>query len=38
MEGQIKAEFFNKFIEDNNIDVNGMFTGGMSMAKRINNF
>lgn len=38
MEGQIKAEFFNKFIESNNIDVNGMFTGGMSMAKRINNF
>ena len=38
MEGQIKAEFFNKYIQNNNIDVLGMFTGGMSMAKRINNF
>ena len=38
MEGQIKAEFFNRYIQDNNIDVTGMFTGYMSMAKRINNF
>lgn len=38
MEGQIKAEFFNRYIQDNNIDVIGMFTGYMSMAKRINNF
>lgn len=38
MEAQIKSEFFNQFIHQNGIDINGMFTGKMSMAKRINNF
>ena len=38
MEAQIKSGFFNQFIYQNGIDINGMFTGKMSMAKRINNF
>lgn len=38
MEAQIKSGFFNQFIYQNSIDINGMFTGKMSMAKRINNF
>lgn len=38
MEAQIKSRFFNQFIYQNGIDINGMFTGKMSMAKRINNF
>lgn len=38
MEAQIKSGFFNQFIYQNDIDINGMFTGKMSMAKRINNF
>lgn len=38
MEAQIKSGFFNQFIHQNGIDINGMFTGKMSMAKRINNF
>lgn len=38
MEAQIKSEFFNQFIYQNGIDIHSMFTGKMSMAKRINNF
>lgn len=38
MEAQIKSGFFDQFIYQNGIDINGMFTGKMSMAKRINNF
>lgn len=38
MEAQIKSGFFNQFIYQNGIDVHSMFTGNMSMAKRINNF
>ena len=38
MEAQIKSGFFNQFIYQNGIDINSMFTGKMSMAKRINNF
>lgn len=38
MEAQIKSGFFNQFIYQSGIDINGMFTGKMSMAKRINNF
>lgn len=38
MEAQIKSGFFNQFIYQNGIDIHSMFTGKMSMAKRINNF
>lgn len=38
MESQIKSGFFNQFIYQNGIDIHSMFTGKMSMAKRINNF
>lgn len=38
MEAQIKSGFFNQYIQQNNIDISTMFTGKMSMAKRINNF
>lgn len=38
MEAQIKSGFFNQFIYQNDIDIHSMFTGKMSMAKRINNF
>lgn len=38
MEAQIKSGFFNQFIYQNGIDISSMFTGKMSMAKRINNF
>lgn len=38
MEAQIKSGFFNQFIYQNGIDIHSMFTGNMSMAKRINNF
>ena len=38
MEAQIKSGFFNQFIYQNSIDIHSMFTGKMSMAKRINNF
>ena len=38
MEAQIKSGFFNQLIEQSDIDVESMFTGKMSMAKRINNF
>lgn len=38
METQIKSGFFNQFIYQNGIDIHSMFTGKMSMAKRINNF
>lgn len=37
-EAQIKSGFFNQFIYQNGIDIHSMFTGKMSMAKRINNF
>ncbi len=35
MESSIKAEFFNQFITDNNIDVNNLFYGKNSLAKRL---
>ena len=38
MEAQAKAQFFNDYIKSNNIDLQGMFKGQMSMAKRLNNF
>lgn len=38
MEAQIKSGFFNQFIYQNGIDIHSMFTGKVSMAKRINNF
>lgn len=38
MEAQIKSGFFNQFIYQNGIDIHSMFTGKMSMPKRINNF
>lgn len=38
MEAQIKSGFFNQFVYQNGIDIHSMFTGKMSMAKRINNF
>lgn len=38
MESQIKTEFFNQFVEDNNIDVEGMFRGNNTLAKRLNKF
>lgn len=38
MEAQIKSGFFNQFIYQNGIDIHSIFTGKMSMAKRINNF
>ena len=38
MEAQIKSGFFNQFIYQNGIDIHSMFTGKMSMAKRISNF
>lgn len=38
MEAQIKSRFFTQFARDNSIDITKMFTGKMSMAKRLNNF
>lgn len=38
MEAQAKAQFFSDYIKSNNIDLQGMFKGQMSMAKRLNNF
>lgn len=38
MEAQIKSQFFNQYIKDNNIDLSQMFSGNYSMAKRLNNF
>lgn len=38
MEAQLKAEFFNQYVEDNNIDVKGLFYGRNSIAKRLNKF
>jgi hypothetical protein len=38
MEAQLKAEFFNQYVEDNNIDVKGLFYGKNSIAKRLNKF
>lgn len=38
MEAQAKAQFFNDYIKSNNIDLQSMFKGQMSMAKRLNNF
>lgn len=34
MEAQLKSEFFNSL----GVDINSMFTGNMSIAKRLNNF
>ena len=38
IEAQIKSRFFTQYIKDNNIDITSMFTGSLSMAKRLNNF
>ena len=38
MESQIKTEFFNQYVKDNNIDVEGMFRGNNTIAKRLNKF
>ena len=38
MEAQSKAQFFNEYIKSNNIDLQGMFKGEQSIAKRLNNF
>ena len=38
MEAQLKAEFFNQYVEDNNIDIKGLFYGKNSIAKRLNKF
>ena len=38
MEAQLRAEFFNQYVEDNNIDVKGLFYGKNSIAKRLNKF
>ena len=38
MEAQIKTEFFNQFVKDNDIDVEGMFRGNNTIAKRLNKF
>lgn len=38
MESQIKTEFFNQFVKDNGIDVEGMFKGNNTIAKRLNKF
>ena len=38
MEAQLKAEFFNQYVEANNIDVKGLFSGKNSIAKRLNKF
>ena len=35
---EIEVGFFNQFIYQNGIDIHSIFTGKMSMAKRINNF
>lgn len=38
MESQLKTEFFNQFAKDNNIDIEGMFRGNNTIAKRLNKF
>ena len=38
MEAQIKSRFFTQYARENNVDINSMFTGRLSMAKRLNNF
>lgn len=38
MESQLKTEFFNQFARDNNIDIEGMFRGNNTIAKRLNKF
>lgn len=38
MEAQLKTEFFNQFVKDNNIDVKSMFVGDNTVAKRLNKF
>ena len=38
MESQLKTEFFNQYVKDNNIDVEGMFRGNNTIAKRLNKF
>lgn len=38
MESQLKTEFFNQFTRDNNIDIEGMFRGNNTIAKRLNKF
>lgn len=38
MEAQIKSDFFNEYIEKNNIDTISMFKGKHTIAKRVNKF
>ena len=38
MDAQIKSRFFTQYARENNVDINSMFTGRLSMAKRLNNF
>lgn len=38
IESQVKSQFFNRFIADNNIDVPGMFVGNYSMGKQLDRF
>lgn len=38
MEAQIKSEFFNQFVRDNDINVSELFKGRKSIAKRLNKF
>lgn len=38
MEAQLKSEFFNQYVKDNNIDIEGMFKGDNTIAKRLNKF
>lgn len=38
IESQVKSQFFNRFIADNNINVPGMFVGDYSMGKQLDRF
>lgn len=38
MEAQMKSDFFNEYIEKNNIDTISMFKGKHTIAKRVNKF
>lgn len=38
MEAQIKSQFFNQYVKDNNIDLNTMFQGRNSIPNRLYRF
>ena len=38
IESQVKSQFFNRYIADNNIDIPGMFVGDYSMGKQLDRF